>query len=674
MPSNRSAAIDTRLAELRTILNQANHAYYVLDQPTLADSVYDALYRELVELEQAYPDLVTPDSPSQRVGAAPGSQFQAVTHRLPLYSLENAFNYGDLQAWQERSRRLVGDLPLTYHCELKIDGAALALSYEYGVLVRVATRGDGINGEEITANGRTIRTIPLGLNLVHPPAWLEVRGEAFMSLAVFTQLNQTRMEAEEAPFANPRNAVAGTLRQLDPRVVSQRHLDFFAYTLHLPPGLELGRQSEMLEFLAEIGFRVNPHGQVCADLDEVQDYYDHWQTARHDLPYLTDGTVIKVDALELQTRLGFTQKFPRWAIAWKYPALELPTRLMAVTFQVGRTGALTPVAELEPVQLAGTRVSRATLHNRDRLASLDLHIGDQVIVRKAGEIIPEIVGVLPELRPPGAIPVTMPDHCPECGTPVQKLAEEAVTRCPNLNCPAIVRGSLRHWVSRDALDIQGLGSKIIDQLVAKGLVQTIADLYRLELDQLAQLERLGEKSAGKILAAIAQSKQQPWSRVIYGLGIRHVGAVNAAILAEQFPSLELISQANDQAIAAIHGLGVEIAQAVTQWFSQPQNQALVSQLAALGLTTTATPTPPPPPSPLQGKTLVITGTFSNYNREQLQQILKQQGAKVSSSISSKTDYLLAGQNPGSKLTKAQALGITCIAEADLTQFLQIQTL
>ncbi|MDX1976901.1 MAG: NAD-dependent DNA ligase LigA [Pseudanabaenaceae cyanobacterium bins.68] len=665
--------MDTRLAELRTILNQANHAYYVLAQPTLSDSVYDALYRELVELEQKFPDLVTPDSPTQRVGATPAGQFSTVAHRLPLYSLENAFDYGEMQAWQERSRRLVGDL--TYTCELKIDGAALALSYEYGVLVRVATRGDGTQGEEITANGRTIRSIPLRLHLDNPPPWLEVRGEAFMPLNVFEQLNHARITAAEPPFANPRNAVAGTLRQLDAKVVSQRHLDFFAYTLHLPPEFALGRQSEMLDFLSAIGFRVNPHRQVCKDLAAVQAYYDHWQTARHDLPYLTDGTVIKVDDLELQARLGFTQKFPRWAIAWKYPALELPTRLLAVTIQVGRTGALTPVAELEPVQLAGTKVSRATLHNRDRLASLDLHLGDQVIIRKAGEIIPEVVGVIPELRPIGAVAVTMPDHCPECGSVVQKLDQEAVTRCLNPTCPAIVRGSIRHWVSRDALDIQGLGEKIIYQLVETGLVQTIADLYRLELGQLFQLERLGEKSATKILEAIARSKQQPWSRVIYGLGIRHVGAVNAVILAEHFPSLDLIAAANLEAIAAIHGIGIEIAQAVIQWFSLPQNQALIAQLSALGITTRQTqPTHPPQNRLLEGKTLVITGTFTRLSREQLQQLIKDQGGKVSASVSSKTDYVLVGQNPGSKLTKAENLGIPCVHEPELDQFFHIEEL
>ncbi len=679
------SAVFDRIHKLRHQLQEASHAYYVLDTPIMEDAVYDQLYRELHSLEQQYPTCITPDSPTQRVGDRPASHFTSVRHNIPLYSLENAFDYEDLAAWQERWRRVVPDVTeASYMCELKIDGSALALTYEQGVLVRGATRGDGTEGEDITQNVKTIRSIPLRLKLENPPPRLEVRGEAFLPLDAFAQMNRDREEAGELLFANPRNAAAGTLRQLDSRVVAQRRLDFFAYSLHVPDTSlltgamgELGQacsgvstQWQVLQCLKQMGFRVNPEGQECGSLQDVMDYCDRWVEQRRQLPYLTDGVVVKLNSLALQERLGFTQKFPRWAIALKYPAEEAPSRLLAVTFQVGRTGAVTPVAELTPVQLAGTTVARATLHNRDRLVELDLHQGDTVIVRKAGEIIPEVVRVLPELRPDDAQPIRMLTDCPECGKALEKPADEAVTRCVNSTCPAIVRGSLIHWASRQALDIHGMGDKLVAQLVASQLVTSIADLYSLTAEQLSSLDRLGKKSAEKLIAAIAQSKQQPWSRVLYGLGIRHVGSVNAQVLADHFPSVQQLQQADEAAIASVYGIGEEIARAVHSWFQASGNRELLDRLQAAGLqlqssstvTTFQTTT-------FAGKTFVLTGTLPTLSRDAATALIQQAGGKVTSSVSKKTSYVVVGEEAGSKLDKAQSLGIPQLSEADLLALL-----
>ncbi|MGB3613697.1 MAG: NAD-dependent DNA ligase LigA, partial [Elainellaceae cyanobacterium] len=474
-----------RIVELRSLLQTASYAYYSLDAPIMEDGVYDQLYRELEALEAAHPNLITPDSPTQRVGDTPAAQFVSVRHRIPLYSLENAFNLEELQAWGERWRRITDADAVEYVCELKIDGSAIALTYEDGVLVRGATRGDGVTGEDITQNVRTIRSIPLRLNVAEPPPALEVRGEAFLPLEVFEQINLERREADEPPFANPRNAAAGTLRQLDSRVAARRRLDFFAYSIYAPEGgVALSSQEMALQTLQDFGFRVNPNHQTCRSLDAVMAYYDTWATQRLNLGYLTDGMVVKLNGFRLQEELGFTQKFPRWAIALKYPAEEAPTVVERISVNVGRTGAITPLAELQPVHLAGTTVSRATLHNQDHIAELDVRVGDTVVVRKAGEIIPEIVRVLPELRPDGTRPFTLPSHCPECGQPVVDPEDEAVVRCINASCPAILKGALVHWASRGALDIDGLGERWIEQLVGLGLVQTVADLYDLTFESL----------------------------------------------------------------------------------------------------------------------------------------------------------------------------------------------
>ena len=673
-----------RAAELRQLLNRAGHAYYVLDAPVMEDAVYDRLYRELLELEQNHPDLQRSDSPTQRVGGAPAEGFTSVEHRVGMLSLDNAFNRDDLQAWHERLLKVLdrpNDTRLPLVGELKIDGNALALSYRNGVLERAATRGDGSRGEEITANVRTISSIPLRLQIENPPEWVEVRGEAFIPDATFAAINAEREQRGEALFANPRNACAGTLRQLDPKVVAARRLDFFAYTLHLPGDAQPPGQWAALEWLNRAGFRVNPNRERCGDLAAIQRFCDHWEQGRHDLPYATDGVVVKLDDLQLQDEAGFTQKAPRWAIALKYPAEEAPTRLLRVGAQVGRTGAITPVAEFEAVALAGTSVSRATLHNADRIAELDLHLGDTIVVRKAGEIIPEVVRVLPELRPSDATPVQLPQHCPECGSNLVREGDEAATRCVNSSCPAILRGGLRHWVSKGALDVDGLGSKLIEQLVDRGLVGSLADLYRLDAALLASLDRMGDKSATNLVEALEASKQQPWHRQLYGLGIRHIGEVNAKALAAAFFSIDSLAAAALEApeqIAELHGIGPEISASLGQWLRTPANQQLLQDLRSIGLSLEASASEQQAASQagadadgvLQGKTMVLTGTLPNLSRSEAKALIEAAGGKVSGSVSKKTDYLVAGEAAGSKLTKAESLGVTVLSEADLTALLQ----
>ena len=661
-----------RIEELCKLLTRMSYEYYVLDQPTIDDSVYDRLYRELQDLEDANPELITHDSPTQRVGAQPANAFSSVKHTIALYSLENAFNNVDLDKWQERWQR-VEEGTATYICELKIDGNAMALTYENGLLVRGATRGDGTTGEDITSNVRTIRTIPLRLNVDNPPPVVEVRGEAFLPNHVFFRLNAQREAIGEEPFKNPRNAAAGTLRQLDSRKVSDRQLDFFAYTVYFPGSdlPEVHSQLTALEWLQNAGFRVNPNRENCADLQAVQHYCEKWNTDRHDLPYMTDGVVIKVNEFSLQEKLGFTQKFPRWAIAYKYPAEEAPTILESITFQVGRTGAITPVAELRPVELAGTNVSRATLHNADRLLELDLHLGDTVIVRKAGEIIPEVVTVLSELRQAGAIQCKLPTECPACHSIVVRPEGEAVTRCLNSSCPAIVRGSLTHWVSRGALDINSVGEKLIAQLLESGLVHSTADLYDLTAEQLMQLDRTGQKSAEKVVAAIAASVTQPWSRVLYGLGIRLVGSSNAVTLSEAFPTVELLANAQPEEISAIFSIGDEIARSVVQWFQIESNQLLIERLRSSGLQLVGEDKPKENAvvTAITGKTFVVTGTLPTLKRDEVKDMIRKAGGKVTDSVSKKTDFLVVGEDAGSKLEKARSLNVAILSEAEFLELL-----
>lgn len=670
-----------RIEELRRLLQQASYAYYVLDAPTMEDTVYDRLYRELQELETKNPELITHDSPTQRIGERPATHFTSIRHNIPLYSLENAFNIEELQNWDQRWRRhsltQYNSGEIEYVSELKIDGAALALTYENGVLTRGATRGDGVTGEDITQNVRTIRSIPLRLNFndLENIAKVEVRGEVFLPLQVFKEINEKRQKAGEQVFANPRNAVAGTLRQLDSRIVAQRQLDFFAYTLHIT-GLDdssiANTQWQALELLQKMGFRVDTNHKLCHSIAEIAEYYQYWDTERLNSPYMTDGVVVKLNTFRLQEQLGFTQKFPRWAIALKYPAEEAPTRVEKITVNVGRTGALTPLAEMLPVQLAGTTVSRATLHNSDRIEQLDIRIGDTVIVRKAGEIIPEVVRVIKELRPTDTHPFIMPSHCPVCGQLVVRETGEAVTRCVNASCPAILKGEIEHWVSRDALDIKGVGEKLVYQLVDKKLIHSVADLYELTKEQLCVLERMGEKSAEKLIKAIAQSKNQPWSRVLYGLGIRHVGSVNAQLLTEKFTTVEELTAARQSDIAGVYGIGAEIAQSVYQWLRTPANQSLVSRLQGIGLqlaNSAEAQVVGEINQKFAGKTFVVTGTLPTLKREEAKALIQKSGGKITESVSKKTDFLVVGADAGSKLDKAQNLGISQLTEAQLLAML-----
>ena len=567
--------------------------------------------------------------------------------------------------------------------ELKIDGNALALSYESGVLVRAATRGDGDWREEITANVRTIASIPLRLHLDPPPDWVEVRGEALIPDSTFAAINEERASREEPLFANPRNACAGTLRQLDPKVVAARRLDFFAYTLHLPEewsGQRPANQWESLRWLESAGFRVNPNAALLPNLEAVERFFSDWDSRRHDLNYATDGVVVKLNDLRLQDTAGFAQKAPRWAIALKYPAEEAPSRLLKLTCQVGRTGVVTPAAEFEPVSLAGTSVSRATLHNADRLQELDLHSGDTIIVRKAGEIIPEVLRVLPELRPEGAQSLELPHQCPSCGSDLVRESGEAATRCVNSSCPAILSGALRHWVSKGAMDVDGLGSKLIEQVVERGLVRSIADLYRLDTALLTSLERMGAKSASNLVAALAQSRAQPWSRQLYGLGIHHVGEVNAKALASAFPDAESLASAavhQAEAITGLHGIGPEITQSLQQWFSTSANKDLLQQLREVGLTLAASDQERQAVADrsngnghLSGQTFVLTGTLPSLSRSQAKALIEAAGGKVSGSVSKKTSFVVAGDEAGSKLDKAKTLGVNVLDETALMLLIQ----
>lgn len=674
-----SPHIKQKVVQLREQLQKAGYAYYVLDNPIMEDGVYDSLYRQLQDLETEYPELITLDSPTQRIGDKAASQFTSVKHNIPLYSLENAFNSQELAKWEARWQKQVADIPeFKYICELKIDGSAIALTYENGILVRGATRGDGVTGEEITQNIKTIRTIPLKLNLDNPPPRVEVRGEAFLPLDVFEEINKARKKSGEALFANPRNAAAGTLRQLDSKIVAERKLNFFAYTLHINGTEDEGikTQKQSLELLEQMGFMVNPNRQLCNSLGEVEAYFQEWDTGRKSLPYMTDGVVVKLNDYQLQKTLGFTQKFPRWAIALKYPAEESPTIVKDIIVNVGRTGAVTPMAIMEPVQLAGTTVQRATLHNSDRISELDIRVGDTVIVRKAGEIIPEVVRVLKDLRPSDTVSYEMPTNCPECDSILVLPDNEAVTRCINRTCPAILRGNIIHWASRNALDIRGLGERIAILLIENNLVKSVADLYSLTVEQIANLERMGAKSAENLVKAIAISKSQTYDRIIYGLGIRYVGSVNAKILAKNFSTIEELSQASFESIEAVYGIGEEIAQSVFEWSRVPDNKALIEQLQGAGLqfsnpVATSTVADNQAKQILIGKTFVITGTLPSLKRNEAQKLIEQAGGKVTGSISKKTDYLLLGENAGSKLAKAEKLGVAKLSEAELIELLGI---
>lgn len=661
-----------RLAELRRLIRHHNYRYHVLDDPEIADVEYDALYDELVALEAEHPDLVTDDSPTQRIGAEPVSEFATVRHRVPMLSLDKCSNADDLAAWAARCASRLGvdgDLALT--CEPKIDGVAVTVRYEHGRLTLGATRGDGTTGEDITANVRTLRAVPLTIDGEGLPDLLEVRGEIYMPQADFQAFNAAAREAGEKTLVNPRNGAAGSLRQLDPKITAKRPLNVFCYGVgEVGDGWRPDTQMAVLERLRTWGFRINPEVRVVHGPAEAQRYIDALLERRPRLGYDIDGVVVKVNRLDYQAQLGTVTRKPRWAMAYKYPAEEATTRVLAVDFQVGRTGAVTPVARLEPVFVGGVTVSNATLHNMDEIARLDLHVGDTVMVRRAGDVIPQVMAVIVARRPADAAAVALPDACPSCGSPIVRPEGEAVARCSAgpRDCPAQRKEGLRHFASRLALDIEGLGDKLIEQLVAADLVREPADLFRLDRDTVAGLERMGEKSADKLLAALERSKHTTLPRFVYALGIREVGEATARNLAEHFGSLEALSAADRESLEQVPDVGPIVAAHVHDYFRDEQRRAAIEDLRAVGVAWPSLQAPPRT-APLAGQTWVLTGALESLSRDEAKAALQALGAKVAGSVSGRTSVVVAGADPGSKLDRARELGVEVIDEDALLALL-----
>lgn len=666
-------AADLAEAEkLRREIRHNEYLYYVLDAPEITDAEYDRMMVRLRELEARYPDSIPADSPTQRVGGRASSQFTEVRHLEPLLSLGNVFSAEELRAFDERVRSgLPAGSKVEYVMEPKIDGLACSLIYENGKLVRAATRGDGVVGENVTANVRTIRSIPLTLKVPEGeavPELLDVRGEVYMPRQAFMRLNEQRAERGESEFANPRNAAAGSLRQLDPQVTASRSLSFFAYYL-VGEGAQ-PKHSESLALLARYGFKVSENYKVVENIDEAIKYIGDFNELRQGLSYDTDGAVIKVNDVYQQRILGATGKDPRWATAYKYPPEQAETTLEDIDWRVGRTGVLTPTAVLTPVKLSGSVISRATLHNEDFIRAKDIRIGDRVVINKAGEIIPEVLRVVVEKRTGDEKEVEIPSLCPECGWRVERQGEEAAIRCTNPHCPALGREGLIHFVSRDAMNIDGCGPSVINALLDAGLVRDAADLYSLRKEDLLKLERMGEKSADNLLSALAESKKNELDKLLFALGIRHVGAKVARILATEFGSMEKLQQAQPEELAQIRDIGDKIAESAVTWLNVPANIDLVERLAAAGLTMTFTPPASQEDNPFYGKTLVFTGTMPTLGRAEAKTMAQDVGAKVSGSVSKKTDYVIAGAEAGSKLEKAQQLGVTVIDEAEFLRMLK----
>ena len=658
--------------KLRREIRHNEYLYYVLDAPEITDAEYDRMMVRLRELEARYPDSIPADSPTQRVGGRASSQFTEVRHLEPLLSLGNVFSAEELRAFDERVRSgLPAGSKVEYVMEPKIDGLACSLIYENGKLVRAATRGDGVVGENVTANVRTIRSIPLTLKVPEGeavPELLDVRGEVYMPRQAFMRLNEQRAERGESEFANPRNAAAGSLRQLDPQVTASRSLSFFAYYL-VGEGAQ-PKHSESMALLARYGFKVSENYKVVENIDEAIKYIGDFNELRQGLSYDTDGAVIKVNDVYQQRILGATGKDPRWATAYKYPPEQAETTLEDIDWRVGRTGVLTPTAVLTPVKLSGSVISRATLHNEDFIRAKDIRIGDRVVINKAGEIIPEVLRVVVEKRTGDEKEVEIPSVCPECGWRVERQGEEAAIRCTNPHCPALGREGLIHFVSRDAMNIDGCGPSVINALLDAGLVRDAADLYSLRKEDLLKLERMGEKSADNLLAALAESKKNELDKLLFALGIRHVGAKVARILATEFGSMEKLQQAQPEELAQIRDIGDKIAESAVTWLNVPANIDLVERLAAAGLTMTFTPPASQEDNPFFGKTLVFTGTMPTLGRAEAKTMAQDVGAKVSGSVSKKTDYVIAGAEAGSKLEKAQQLGVTVIDEAEFLRLLK----
>lgn len=653
-----------RVETLRSEIRKHDYHYYVLDDPLITDQEYDSLVRELERLEREFPELISPDSPTQRVGGAPLKQFRTVRHTTPLLSLANVFDAEGLRDFHRRVQQLSGTA-VDYIVEPKIDGLTVVLTYENGEFVLGATRGDGITGEDITENLRVVRLLPMRLSKALPR--LVVRGEAFMPKKAFARLNEERDLQGEPPFANPRNAAAGSLRQLDPKVTASRTLGVFCYQVLECQGVEINTQKEALDMLRELGFSVQEENKLCQDIEEVIAYCNQWIEKRHTLNYEIDGMVVKVNPLHLHDILGSTAKSPRWAVAFKFPAEQVVTRVRDIFVRVGRTGVLTPTAILDPVQVAGVTVSRATLHNEDMIRQKDVRIGDYVIIQRAGDVIPEVVRVLPERRTGREEVFQMPEYCPVCGSKVLHPEGEVAARCTGIACPAQLKELILHFVSREAMDVEGIGPALVTQLVEQGLVKDPADIFFLRREDLLSLERMGEKSVDNILNAIERSKERGLAPLIFALGIRHVGIRAAEILAERFGSLDALAEASIEDLTAIPEIGPKIAQSIVTFFQQEQTRLVLEKLKKAGVKMEQESTTREEDLPLAGKVFVLTGALPNLTRKEAMDMIKKYGGKVSSSVSSKTDYLLAGSDPGQKYEKARELGITIIEEQDLLQ-------
>lgn len=669
------SSVRAEVERLRHQIREHEYRYYVLDEPVISDEEFDRLVERLKELEQRYPELITPDSPTQRVGGQPREGFQTVRHRVPMLSLDNTYNYDELREFDRRVRQLSGRAEVEYVCEPKYDGLSISLLYRDGQLFRGATRGDGVDGEDVTANVRTIRSVPLvlepaALRKLHLSGEVEVRGEIIMTRRAFEELNRQQEEAGGRRFANPRNAAAGSVRVLDPSITAARKLDFYAYYLMEDGRTPVPTHWEELEALATLRFRT-PLGQAarCTGIENVIRYCERWEKKRDELPYEIDGIVIKVNSVALQRELGFTAKAPRWAVAYKYPARQATTVVKDVIWQVGRTGVLTPVAVLEPVEVGGVTVSRSTLHNMDEIERLGLHIGDKVLIERAGEVIPHVIKVVQSGHGPHPRP---PERCPVCHGRVFRSPDEVAYRCVNASCPARLKESLLHFASRHGMDINGLGEKLVDQLVDKGLVKNVADLYRLRLEDLEALERMGRKSAENLLAQIEQSKRRGLAPLIFALGIRFVGERTAELLAEHFGSLDRLARASREELLEVPEVGPKVAEAIVEFFSEKANREIIEQLKQAGVRTREEKAKPKD-TRLAGKTFVFTGTLERYSREQAAELVRAHGGKVSSSVSKNTDYVVVGAEPGSKYDKARALGVKILSEEEFEKLVGART-
>lgn len=655
-----------RAEELRKEINTHIYRYYVLDSPLISDAEYDELYRELAGVEKLYPDLVTPDSPTQRVGPPPAVGFKSVRHKGRMMSLDNAMSPEELKAFAERVRRgLSARDVVEYVCELKMDGVAVALRYENGLFAGGATRGDGEVGEDITANLRTVPAIPLRLLREDAPAEIEVIGEVYMPEASFLGLNDERLSAGEQPFANPRNAAAGSLRQLDPAITASRNLSMVTFGISSASSKTPDHHAGELEYLRDLGFRLGEHTVKVATIEQAADFCGQWQENRRALSYEIDGVVVKVDSIPQQRELGATSKSPRWAIAYKFPPEEKTTSVIDIMVGVGRTGALTPVAVLEPVFVAGSTITHATLHNEDEVRRKDVRVGDRIIVRKAGDVIPEIVGVVKDVRPPGAVPWKMPERCPVCHSRAEREEGESVTRCTNIACPAQTFERILHFSSRGAMDIDGLGAVTVSQLLEKGYIKDVADIFSLTPGQMGELPGYKEKAIANLMRSIDAARDRPLWRLVYGLGIRHVGSVVAKAIAPRFPSTDKVAAASLEDLENIEGVGPRIAESVVFFFDQVENLAVIDKLRRGGVRLAEEPARAAPAGeqPFAGKSFVLTGALEDFTREQASAIIEELGGRVSGSVSKKTDYVLVGEDAGSKLDKANQLGVTTIDEA-----------